>query len=138
MTYGEKEQRVTLRRQFPMDMLWEYVSVMDEEEHEVGILRELTSFAEETQALLRAELEKRYYTQRITAILSAKERYGFSYWRVRTDDGELRFTLRDTMRSISTTDGIRVFFSDIQGNRFEVEDVRKLDAASRRKLELYV
>ena len=39
---------------------------------------------------------------------------------------------------ISTTDGIRVFFSDIQGNRFEVEDVRKLDAASRRKLELYV
>lgn len=138
MTYGEQEQRVTLRRQFPMDMLWEYISVMDEEEHEVGILRELTPFVEETQELLRAELEKRYYTQKITAILSAKERYGFSYWKVRTQEGEMRFTLRDTMKSISTTDGVRVFFSDIHGNRFEVEDLRALDAASRRRLELYV
>ena len=137
-TVGEKEQRVTLCRQFPMDMPWEYISVLDAEEHEIGIVREVSLFGEEVGGLLRAELERRYYTRKIRAIHSVKERYGFSYWRVTVDEGELRFTLQDTFRSITTVNGNRVFFSDIHGNRFEVEDLQALDAKSRRKLELYV
>ncbi len=137
-TVNEKEQRVTLCRQFPMDMPWEYISVMNEEDHEIGIVRSLSSFADDAAELLRTELERRYYARRILAIHSVKERYGFSYWRVTTDEGELRFTLQDTFRSITTVNGNRVFFTDMHGNRFEVENLQALDAKSRRKLELYV
>ena len=137
-TVDEKEQRVTLCRQFPMDMPWEYVSVLNEEEHEIGIVRSLSLFADGAEELLRAELERRYYARRIRAIHSVKERYGFSYWRVTSDEGELRFTLQDTFRSITTVNGNRVFFTDIHGNRYEVEDLQSMDAKSRRKLELYV
>ena len=138
MQLDGKEQRVALCRQFPMDMLWEFISVLNEEEQELGIIRALSSFEEDTRGLLESELEKRYYIQRIKRILSVKEQFGFSYWRVQTEEGEVRFTLRDTFRSISSVNKSRVFFSDVQGNRFEVERIEDLDPKSRRKLELYL
>lgn len=137
VTVNEKTQRVTLCRQFPMDMLWEFISVMDEEEHEIGIVREIGLFGEE-EAILRDELERRYYVRKIRSILSVKEQFGFSHWRVMTNEGEVRFTLKDTFQSISTVNGSRVQFTDMLGNRFEVEAMESLDVKSRRRLELYL
>jgi len=136
-TVNEKTQRVTLCRQFPMDMLWEFISVMDDEEHELGIIRSIDLFGE-AGALLREELERRYYVRRIQSILAVKEQFGFSHWRVMTNEGEVRFTLKDTFQSISTVNGSRVQFTDMQGNRFEVESLEELDVKSRRRLELYL
>ena len=133
-----EEKRVTLFRQFPFDLLWEYISVLDEEMREVGIIRNISSFDEETSVLLEKELKKRYYTVTVTAILSVKERFGNSYWQVRTDEGVVKFTLRDTMRSISSVNGTRVFFTDVDGNRYEIPDLSVLDVKSRKSLELYI
>ncbi len=133
-----EEKRVNLFRQFPFDLLWEYISILDEEEREVGIIRNISLFDDETRSLLERELKKRYYTVIVTAILSVKERFGFSYWHVRTEEGVMKFTLRDTMRSISSVNGSRVFFTDVDGNRFEIPDLSVLDAKSRKSLELYV
>ncbi len=130
--------RVLLYRQFPFSLLWEYISVMNEEEQEVGILRSLDLFEGESREMLQTELARRYYAPVIQKILSVKERYGFSYWRVVTEEGELRFTLKDTFRSIYHPDDRRVIFSDVDGNRFEIPDVSALDTNSRRKLELYL
>ena len=137
-TVNGEEKRVTLFRQFPFDLLWEYISVLDEETNEVGIIRNISFFDEETRALLEKELKKRYYTVIVTALLSVKERFGSSYWQVRTDDGVVKFTLRDTMRSISSVNGTRVFFTDVDGNRYEIPDLSVLDAKSRKSLELYI
>lgn len=137
-TVDGEEKRVTLFRQFPFDLLWEYISVLDEESREVGIIKNIASFDEQTRALLEKELKKRYYTVTITAILSVKERFGFSYWQVETNEGVVKLTLRDTMRSISSVNGSRVFFTDVDGNRYEIPDLSVLDAKSRKSLELYI
>ncbi len=133
-----EERRVTLFRQFPLDLLWEYISVLDEEMREVGIIRDIATFDEATRSLLEKELKKRYYTVTVTAILSVKERFGCSYWQVRTEEGLIKFTLRDTMRSISSVNGSRVFFTDVDGNRYEIPDLAALDPKSRKCLELYI
>ena len=138
LTLNGERRRVTLFRQFPFDLLWEYISVLDEEERELGIVRDISVFEEKTRALLERELKKRYYTVTVTKILSVKERFGFSYWRVMTTEGEWKFTLRDTMKSIASVNGRRVFFTDVNGNRFEVPDMDQLDPKSRKSLELYV
>ena len=138
LTLNGERHRVTLFRQFPFDLLWEYISVLDEDERELGIVRDIAVFAEDTRALLERELKKRYYTVTVTKILSVKERFGFSYWRVTTTEGEWKFTLRDTMKSISSVNGRRVFFTDVNGNRFEIPDMSALDPKSRKSLELYV
>ncbi len=133
-----KEQRVLLLRQFPFDLLWEYISVMDEENHELGIIRRTDAFDGEIRDCIETELKRRYYAPRILKILSVKERYGFSYWKVQTEQGEISFTLKDTFRSIFNLNGDRVIFSDVDGNRFEIEHLAELDKASVKKLELYL
>ena len=138
LTLNGEKQRVTLFRQFPFDLLWEYISVLNEDEYELGIVRDLSIFDEESRALLERELQKRYYTVAVKKILSVKERFGFSYWRVEGDEGEWSFTLRDTLKSISCVNGSRVFFTDVNGNRFEIPDVAALDSKSRKSLELYL
>ena len=50
----------------------------------------------------------------------------------------LPVTLKDTSKSISTVNQVRIFFTDVNGNRYEIEDIQALDPKSRRCLELYI
>ena len=136
--YNELEQRAFLCRQFPFEMLWEFISVLDEDQNEIGIIRNVSLFEGETHALLTRELERRYYSPVIRRILSMKERYGFSYWKVETDEGEMQFTLHDTFKSIVRAGEFRAVLMDVDGNRFDIPDVRELDRKSYKKIELYL
>lgn len=138
LTVQEKEQRVTLCRQFPFDMSFEYISVLDEDSCELGIIRNTEIFEGNGRDLIEDELKKRYYAPTVLRVLSVKERFGFSYWQVETPEGKVKFTLRDTFRSIFSVNGKRVIFTDVDGNRFEIPDADVLDAKSRRRLELYL
>ena len=136
--YQEKEQRVFLCRQFPFEMQWDFISVMDDERQEIGIIRSLSLFEGEMGELLANELKRRYYAPVIRTILQVKERYGFSYWKVVTDEGEVSFTLHDTFRSIVHAEEKRLIILDVDGNRFEIPDVDALDRKSYKKIELYL
>lgn len=133
-----QEQRAFLCRQFPFELLWEFISVLDEDQCEVGIIRNIALFEGEVHSMLVNELEKRYYSPKINRILSMKERYGFSYWKVETPEGEMAFTLHDTFRSTVRVGEYRVILMDVDGNRFEIPDVRALDRKSYKKIELYL
>lgn len=138
LDYDGKHQRVFLCRQFPFDFLWEFISVMGEEQTEVGIIRNLSLFEGKGDDLVRAELTRRYYAPVIKRIHSVKERYGFSYWKVSTGEGSVSFTLHDTFRSIIRAGDNRLIFMDVDGNRFEIPDVERLDRKSYKKIELYL
>ena len=139
LTVGEKTYpRTLLRRAFPFEMPEEYITVFDGEEHEIAMIRALRDFPEETQAMLRRELARAYYMPQVQKIRSVKEHFGFSYWKVRTEDGETEFTLQDTYRSILHVTSTHLIFLDVNGNRFEVPDTERLDRKSHRKLELYL
>lgn len=138
MTLDGKETRVLLSRAFPFELLWEYISVQNEKKEELGMIRELSVFDESSAALLREELRRRYYVLRIQRILSVKERYGFSHWEVMTDEGEVKFTVHDTYRSLIRVGEDRAFLIDVDGNRFEIPSIEALDRKSLRKIELYL
>ncbi len=135
-------ERIFLSRAFPFDMPYEYISVLDRDKKEIGFIRSLDAFDEPERTLLKNELETKYYTPVIKRILQVKERYGFSYWKCECEFGEKSFTLRDTFRSIikaHTSDGReRIYILDIDGNRYEIPDVEKLDRVSYKKIELYL
>jgi hypothetical protein len=136
--HNDKDERAFLCRQFPFDFLWEFISVMNEEQQEIGIIRRLDDFTGEGRALLEQELNRRYYAPVIEEIMQIKERYGFSYWHVKTKDGEVRFTLHDTYRSIIKAGEKRVIMLDVDGNRFQIPDVTALNRKSYKKIELYL
>ena len=130
--------RVMLHRDFPFEFLWEYISVLDVDGYELAFIRTLDIFDGEEREMLVRELERKYYSPVIKKIYSVKERFGFSYWDADTTGGRLTFTLQDTFRSIVKTGEGRLFLFDVDGNRFVIEDVEKLDRKSHKKLELYL
>ena len=135
---GKDPQRAYLCRQFPFDLLWEFISVLDDDQTEIGIIRDLSLFEGESHDLLRGELSRRYYAPVIKRIHNVKERYGFSYWRVTTEEGNVSFTLHDTFRSIIRAGEYRLIIIDVNGNRFEIPNVEALDRKSYKKIELYL
>jgi hypothetical protein len=88
--------------------------------------------------MLTEELKRRYYAPVIDRIYSIKERYGFSYWKVHTADGNVSFTLHDTYRSIIRAAHNHIIMLDVNGNRFEILDTEALDRKSYKKIELYL
>lgn len=137
---GEEKfyQKVSLRRSFPFDMLWQYISVLDEDDTEVGLIFDVSDFGESAE-LLKAELEKRYYEPKIFSVISLKERYGFSYWKVLLSDNRtVDFTMQDTFRNIIRAGEDKVILLDVDGNRFVIESIKALDKKSYKKIELYL
>ena len=138
---GEEKvyNRVLLHRAFPFELLWEYISVLDTDQIEAGIIFDLDSFDEDTKALLKNELERKYYEPRIKSIVSLKERYGFSYWEVVCTDGRtVKFTMQDTFRNIIRVGETKAILLDVDGNRFVIENIMELDRKSHKKIELYM
>ena len=135
----EKEyDRVFLHRVFPHEMTEKYVSVCDREENEICMIRDLADFDGQTQTVLSRELKRRYHVFRIEKICSVKEKYGYSYWKIKDENGDREFTVSDTYRSITKINSDRLYVTDVDGNRYEIPSLSALDRASCRKIELFL
>ena len=129
--------KVSLRRSFPYEFMYEYISVLDGDEKELGMIRDIGLFPQ-VEEILKAELDRRYYTLKINKIIHFKERYGFSYWRTETDRGPADFTLKDTYRSIYKIGASHIAITDVDGNRYEIDDVFALDKKSFKKIDIFL
>ena len=140
----EKFERVVAIRSFPITDPDAFISIRepDSAEHEkgaeIGIIPDINDFDADSVALLREELDRRYFTPKILKIYSMKEKLGHYYWDVNTDAGKFSFVLRNAGANIRTLEDGRVLIFDIDGNCFEIPDTDKLDKASYRKIEVYL
>lgn len=138
-TGGRHYPRVYLHRAFPFEMEREYISVLDEDQKEVGMIRSIDKdFDADTAQLLNGELSKKYFTPKISRIVKMKDNYGFMQMKCESDLGSLSFGVRDIYRSIIKCAYGRVFIVDVDGNRYEIPRLDALDKASLKKLELYL
>ncbi len=130
--------RVYFHRMFPFDTPDEYISVLDKEGKEYGVIRRIEDLREADASVVRDSLEQKYLCPEIEKILSLKERLGFSYWEVLTDKGKMTFSMQDTYRNISRVSDTRLVLTDVDGNRFSIKDTLKLDRKSYKRIELYL
>lgn len=130
--------RAFLSRAFPFQLEEEYISLQNDEKEELGMIRRLTDLKEEDRDLVRGELEKKYFAPKIQKILVLTERFGATHWDVETDVGKLRFTVKDTYRSMIRMTEDRLYVCDVDGCRYEIPSLKGLDRRSFSKIELYV
>ncbi len=132
--------RVWFHRAFPFDAPDEYISVLDRDNNEYGIIRAVSVFDEkpEMTEIIRSELSRKYLMPTITKVRSLKDKLGFSYWEVETDHGKRSFTMQDTYRNLFHHRENGIILTDVDGNRYEIPDVLALDPKSYRKIELYL
>lgn len=135
---GRCYERVLFFRTFPFTAPKEYISVRREEENnqEIGIIARLEDFELNTCRMIEEQLNLRYFMPKIEKIFEIKEQYGYSYWQVKTNKGECRFTV--DQNGVSKLSEGRLIISDIDGNRFELPDITKLTAKELRMVDLYI
>lgn len=130
--------RVRVRRAFPFSLADKYVSVLDNDQNEIGLIEDVSIFPREQAELICAELDRVYFCPEILKIVSVRERLGYAYFSVVTDAGEREIPLRDVYRSIIRVSDDRIVIIDIDGNRYGVSSLKALDKSSMKRLELYL
>ena len=140
----EEFERVVPVRAFPITDPEEFISIKEPDSREkgkgaeIGLIRQMSDFDEASQALLREELDRRYFTPIIKKLTGVKEKFGYYYWDAETSAGKISFVMTNITSNIRTLEDGRVFIHDIDGNCFQIPDPSKLDKASLKKIEIYM
>ena len=126
----EEHHNVRVRRVFPLSGKADYVSFVGSDGKEVVLLAHPHKLDEESRRCVEEALERMYYVARIQRVDEVTETMGVSHWKVRTDRGYASFEVADRQAHIRILPRGRFLITDVDGNRFEIEDVNRLDARS--------
>ena len=129
---------VKVVRAFPLSVPDGYVAFLDGKDKVIGMITSPATLDHGSQACVREELKHRYFTPTIQRFLSLREEYGAIYCTVETDHGPRDFVARGIRDTLEDLGNGQLLFSDVDGNRYRIEDWRRLDAKSRRMLELVI
>ena len=138
MFNGQKFENVEPRRLFPISGLRKYITLLDAEEKEVAIIRKLDSLMEDSKKAVEDCLNEYYLVPKIIKVYEVKEISGNINMHVLTNKGERKFEIWHRYNDIKIIHGTRMLFRDIADNRYEIENIYKLDKSSRVKLGTFI
>ncbi len=124
-----------LKRVFPMSNPSIYVSIQDGSGKEIGILRSLQGLDEQTSKIIEEELDRRYFTPHVIEINELRMEAGMWRFDVQTQRGSTRFFVRNWRDSAQEITPGRWQIMSVDGARFEILDLTRLDAKSQRLLD---
>jgi hypothetical protein len=139
LRYLDKDyKRVILSRILPLNNPNEYISVMDTENKEIGIIISTDEMCGEQAEIVRSELAKRYYCPVILKIKAVKEKMGYVYFDISIKGRSRNFAVKDVSRNIRQIGDQRIMIFDVDGNRYLIEDASAMDKKSLRLIEPYL
>ena len=130
--------QVAVVRVFPLSNPSRYFSVRDGGGKKMGLLTDLMDLDPESRLRVEEELERRYLVARLKRVIRVRERFGIVEWDVETDRGECRFSTRDLRETVIRLPGHHYVIIDVEGNRFEIQDLNALDDPSQAWLIRYM
>lgn len=128
----ENDEKVTLKRivrAFPLTMPWRYIILIDENNREIGLLRDTRALDEPSMKVLKDELERVYFIPKIKKIRQLKEEFGVLIWETETDKGPRRFEVT-SRRNVKKMGKRRIIVRDADGNLYDIPDYADLDQKS--------
>lgn len=136
---GSVYENIEPRRLFPVRAQSQYITLLGEGGHEIGIIRDLADLDDDSRRAIEECLEQYYLIPQITAILSVTDRAGALTWRVNTDRGEVAFRIRNRHADVKMLYGThRVLVRDSDDNCYEIPDYTRLDKKSQKLLFYYI
>lgn len=138
---GKEYARIQVYRTFPFTDPDKFISIREpnEKAKEIGVIRDLKKdVSKETVQMLEEQMNIRYFTPIIERIIDIKEEYGFAYFEVKTNQGACRFTIHMGGSSVVNLTDTRLLISDLDGNRFEIPDIRVLSQGELKKLDVFL
>lgn len=124
-------------RAFPIDAALENIALVSAEGHELLWIERLADLAAADRALIVDELDAREFMPEISRILEVSSYATPSHWRVETDRGPTRLTLKSE-QDIRRVAGPLLLISDDNGIHFLIRDMTALDRQSRKLLDRFL
>jgi len=133
---GEWE-KVVVKLAFPYSAPGHFI-VLSCDEKEIGVIRDLDRVADDSRALLKEMLAKRYHIPQIKRIYSVEQVRNATRWSVETDKGRRSFEVRDSYNFRFIENSGSIVIIDVDANRFRISDLKALDEESRKLLDMYM
>lgn len=146
-TDGQKVEIASPRRALPLSAPDEWISFVTVDGQELGFIKRVADLDDHSREIVRAKLEEAYRIVKIIKVLAVDREplSGQISWTVEIenfeDDDEM--SSREITFAIAGAEDVQtarypqIFFTDTDGNRYEVENCEEMDLASRRASERY-
>ena len=129
-TYSDLEPRYL----FPLSGNKRYITLLDADMKEKAIVRDLGRLDPDSRVALEQCLAEYYVIPKILSVIAVSDKFGVHSWTCRTDHGVRKFRIKDRNASIKLLYDGRVLVRDCNDNRYEIENLYKLDKRSQRLL----
>ena len=139
---GQDHKRIQLRRAMPDRYPSEFISIADHENKEIGMIRALTDLSDAQLRIVSDELDRRYYCPEILEVKSVRDKLGYVYMEMEViaagEKHERSAAVNDVNKNIRMIGANRLIVFDVDGNRYIINALDKLDRKSLRRLEPYM
>ena len=127
------------RRLFPHTNTQQYITLLNEKEKEVALIKELKDLDSDSRKALEACFTEYYMIPKISRVLHVEDKFGALKMTVMTDRGEISFRIRNRHSDIKMLHrNGRVLIRDSEDNRYEIPCFDDLDRHSKHLLFSYV
>lgn len=123
------------KRAFPLSETNRFLSVQESDGSEVAILKDTDGLDAASKNFLEGELDRRYYTPHISRIDALVAEAGMWKFGVVTQRGVKEFFVRNWRDSAHETSPGRWHIVSVDGARYEIPNLSKLDERSLRLLD---
>lgn len=134
---GTTFQNAEPRCLFPSSNGRKFITLLDESGVELAVIRDLDALPKAQREIIEDCLAEYYLIPRITKILNTTEKFGLITLDTETDRGPARIEIRSLLYGFKQV-GNRLLLRDSNDNRYEIPDLRQLDAKSRHFLDNFI
>ena len=133
---GESFADIGVRRAFPLEHPFRYISFLCEDGTEIGMIRDIEALEPASREMLREALHRTYFLPVVEAIPHIREEYGVILADLETSSGPRRIEIRGYRRNVRPLSRGRALIEDVDGNRYELRDWSRLPKRTREMLGL--
>jgi len=141
---GGDHRHITLRRTLPVGRPMDYISVADEKNTEIGIIKSVNDLSGTQLEIVLEELDRRYYCPEILEVKSVKDKLGYVYMELllkvpgETKKHVKNCAVKDVNRNIRMLGDESLIIFDVDGNRYIIKNIAELDKNSLKRLEPFL
>jgi hypothetical protein len=122
-------------RAFPLSAPDVNVVLIDGEDNELGMIRDLKALDADSYEVLRAELELAYLFTKVREIRWVRSRFGVTTWSLETDRGARTAHVKERSDIRTMPDG-RTVLTDVHGIQYEIPPPDQLDERTRGYIDI--
>lgn len=120
----------------PQSRPGEFLVLLNAKGEEIMLLEKPEmQLSRESLRAVQEEIRRRDLTASVLRVANVRQEYGATYWTVETDRGQREFVTQNLSENSVWFGERRLLIVDVDGNRFEFEDMNRMDDRSRELVE---